>query len=178
MFKNILVCSDLTPGSAAAIRAALAFDPPQAGGICALHVVPLPAQIRRWAAPVFKDDVKLYFDLLERQVKQAQLELERQVNRLAGGAPPAGLVVRAVSGDPASMIASTADDLHSDLIIVARGRRGILGFIAEQVVRMTGRTVLVVPGKVKAGAKLSLVTPPQRKPLKRVAGARASAKPT
>jgi nucleotide-binding universal stress UspA family protein len=172
MFKKILACSDLTAGSAAAIKGALALSPLHQASICAIHVVPLPSQIRRWAAPVFKNDQKVYYELLARQMEQAQQELERQVRRLAGGAAPGGLLVRIGAGDAASVIAAAADELQADLIIVARGRRGILGRVAEQVVRMTGRTVLVVPGKSKTSAAQRAPLPEEKRP-RRTAGARA-----
>lgn len=172
MFKKILGCSDLPPAAAAAIKAALAFGPARGRVICALHVVPLPAQIRRWAAPILEDDGRVRFVLSSRQVREVQKDLENQVAHLAGGEPPGGLAARVVPPDPALMIASTADERQSDPIIVSRGTRRMLGRVAERVVRLTGRSVLVLPGKIKASAWLNLGLPPERKPMKRAAGGR------
>lgn len=176
MFKKVLACSDLTPASASAIKAALAICSLHDASMCAIHVVPLPPEIRRWSAPVFKDDVKVYQTLLERQTQQARQALERQVGQLAGRKALASLLVRVAAGDPATLIAEAADELHADLIIVARGRRGILGRVAEQVVRMTGRTVLVVPGKSKV-VPIRTAIRPEPKPVRRAAGVRMQAKP-
>lgn len=152
MFKRILVGYDLSEQS----RPALAL----AGGLaracgCALtvaHVLPLPPVLRRWKGSTEPDDLKKYEVLLKRQIASAQGELQRRVARLA--VTPAlnvQCVVRA--GTAPNALVDIADQINVDLIVVGRGRKGVLGPTADRVVRMAGRAVLVAPiGKRSSGA--------------------------
>ncbi|MEO6952115.1 MAG: universal stress protein [Polyangia bacterium] len=149
MFSNILVATDLTEKSVLAIRLAAKLTAQTQGAqLTVLHVVDFPASLRDWSMPSFRKDSKLYDDLVARQVQAAEATLRAQIDELhmstaAAIMHPILALVR--TGSPAQTIASCADEHGVDVIIVARGKGGVLGSTAEQVVRMVGRTVLVAP---------------------------------
>jgi nucleotide-binding universal stress UspA family protein len=145
MFRNIVVCTDLTSVSLVALRMAVKLACDNGASLTALHVVPLPPAIRHWSAPVFRSDVKVYRELLDRQLEAHNLELRRQLVAAGAGELEIRCLVRA--GLPAEVIATTADELGADLIVVARGRGGQLGSTTAHTVRLAGRTVLVAPAK-------------------------------
>jgi nucleotide-binding universal stress UspA family protein len=150
MFKRVLVGTDLLPQSAVALRMGHALAQASGADLVVLHVVPMPAELRRWADDLFKRELQSYRKILDRQAAAARSDLERHVRRLArpGGRPVVSLVR---VGKPADVIAATADEMGADLIVVARGHGGVLGSNSERLVRMAGRTVLVAPARAPAG---------------------------
>jgi nucleotide-binding universal stress UspA family protein len=168
MFKKILVATDLTTKSATAMQMALALAASSGATVLVLHAVGLPAELRRWAAPVFRSDLKLYGELLDRQIEAARVTLEKQLGSARRGATEIRCVVR--GGTPAEVVAEVADESSVDLIVVGRGRHGLLGSTAERIVRMAGRTVLVAPvrppTKLRAAAR---ALPPKRRARRRAA---------
>jgi nucleotide-binding universal stress UspA family protein len=163
MFQRILVASDLTPQSTAAMRLARGLGQALGSKLVVAHVVPMPSELKRWSGAVFGDDLKAYKAVLERQSRAATKELDRQVTT-AGLASTRGVRAVVRSGLPAPVLAKLVEELDADLVIVARGRGGKLGPVAEQLVRLVGRTVLVAPVRGKRGATLGLpgVVPPAR----------------
>jgi nucleotide-binding universal stress UspA family protein len=84
--------------------------------------------------------------MVRRLSAAAQTEVERTVRRkgvVAVG--EARCVVRV--GEAAVELVDVAEREGSDLIVVGRGRGGQLGPVAERLVRMAGRAVLVAPSK-------------------------------
>jgi nucleotide-binding universal stress UspA family protein len=145
MFRTIVVCTDLTAVSLVALRMAVKLARDNDATLTALHVVPLPPALKHWSAPEFRTDLKLYRELLGRQLEAHVLELRRQVAAAGAGDLEVTYLVKA--GLPAEVIATTADELGADLIVVARGRGGQLGSTTAHTVRLAGRTVLVAPVK-------------------------------
>jgi len=161
-FKSILVCSDLTPVSGSALELAVDLARDHLQSLHVLHVVTLPPEIKRWSQPLFSVDLKLYRQLLDRQLEAAKKELNRQLRPYLRGPVWPQTLVRA--GLAAEVIAETANELAVDLIVVARGTGGALGPTAERVVRLAGRTVLVTPVRrpLAASASGELAKPPKR----------------
>jgi nucleotide-binding universal stress UspA family protein len=165
MFKRILACTDLTMASAPALRCAAGQMEPGQSRLTVLHVVPLPPEIKKWSLPIFAADVKVYRQLLDRQIAAAKAELERQLRSVVG--KTAAVAIRVRSGDAADVIARSADEIGADLIVVARGHGGKLGHTAERVVRLVGRTVLVAPVRnarsLGVSGEIDLAPPPRRR---------------
>lgn len=169
MFHRILVGSDLSSQSSGALRLAQGLGQTFDAHIVVAHVVMMPAALQGWGSVGFRNDLKTYGSLLERQLAAARTHLERQVTtaRLAS-AGGVELVVR--SGSPAPILAALVEELDADLVIVARGAGGKLGPVAEQLVRLVGRTVLVAPVRLRRGAVLPLpTTRPAPRPRRRAA---------
>lgn len=143
VFKRILVASDLTEQSIVALEFARSLADDASAALIVLHVVPMPAALKSWAGPEFRRALAHYRDMLDCQTKASQVELETQARAAGLDVERTRLVVRA--GAPATMIATVADTLEADLIIVGRGSGGRLGPVAEHTTQLAGRTVLVAP---------------------------------
>lgn len=143
MFKRILVASDLTDQTVVALKFARRLADDSGAALIVLHVIPMPAALKAWAGPAFRKDLAHYRDMLDRQTEASQAQLETQARAAGLDIERTRFVVRA--GTPGTMIATVADTLEADLIIVGRGSGGRLGPVAEHTVRLAGRTVLVAP---------------------------------
>lgn len=139
-----MIATDLTAQSASALRLAGAIGQNFGAEIVVAHVVPMPGALRRWSHPSFRADLKSYGTVLTNQCTAAERDLERQVST-AGLSSVRGVRTVVESGRPAPTLARLVEELNADLIIVGRGRGGKLGPVAEQLVRLIGRTVLVAP---------------------------------
>lgn len=153
MFKRILVASDLTEQTRAAVTLARQLAVETGASIIALHVVAMP-KLRPFAGPTFRTDLASYRSLIDRQLETAGTALRSQLEDANVNMRNAHVEVRV--GVPASMIATIADELNVDLIIVGRGRGGRLGPVAEHTVRLVGRTVMVAPVPKKRRARRPL----------------------
>lgn len=151
MYQRILVASDLSRQSASALRAAAEIGRAFGPKITIAHVIAMPPALRRWKAAVFRSDLETYHDLLKRQVASATEELDRQVSA-SGIVSKRGVHVVVRTGDPAPVLAEFANTLSVDLVIAARGRGGVLGSVAEKMVRLVGRSVLVTPSPSRRAA--------------------------
>lgn len=161
MFTRILLATDLTEKSSAAMELALGLAQTHRASLIALCVVGLPRRLQQWAAPVMRADLELYRELLSRQVESARKVLETRMAR-ARDRLPAGIRCIVRTGVPASEIAKASDEHRVDLIVVARGRRGALGSTAEQIVSLAGKAVLVAPVKLPTRLRPPAVPPPGR----------------
>ena len=164
MFKRVLVATDLQRQSLVALRMASALSHAHRAGLVALHVIPMPAELRRWGDTLFRTELAAYKQIVDRQAASARIDLEAQMSRLARRARrPLHCLVRV--GSPADVIVATADEVGADLIIMARGRGGILGPNTERLVRMAGRAVLVAPVRLPPGvASSERLAPPRKRP--------------
>jgi nucleotide-binding universal stress UspA family protein len=162
MFKKILIATDLANKSATALQMALALAASSGASVLVVHAVGLPAELRRWAAPVFRSDLKLYGELLDRQIDAARAALEKELGPARKRKSDIRCVVK--GGTPAEVVADVADETGADLIVVGRGRHGLLGSTAERIVRMAGRTVLVAPVRPPPGLRVAarLLLPKRR----------------
>ncbi|MEZ4398654.1 MAG: universal stress protein [Kofleriaceae bacterium] len=147
MFRRILVATDLTAQASVALRLARVQAATHGAAIVVAHVLSMPAELRRWGGQLFRDDTKTYDALLERQRGAAEQTLARQV-AAAKLVSPRGVRLVVRTGNPPEVLAALVDEVDADLVIVARGRGGKLGPVAEQLVRLVGRTVMVAPVKL------------------------------
>jgi nucleotide-binding universal stress UspA family protein len=151
MYQRILVASDLTQQSISSLRAAAELGRAFGPKITVAHVIAMPPVLRRWKSDVFREDLDTYHELLARQVGSATAELERQVSS-AGLVSKRGVKIVVRAGDPAPILAELAAALGADLVIASRGRAGVLGSVAERLVRLVGRSVLVTPAPSRRAA--------------------------
>jgi nucleotide-binding universal stress UspA family protein len=140
MFERILIGTDLTSQSSGALQLALKMAAP-AARILAVHVIDMPPVLARWENPKLGADVANYRDLLKRQIAAAERTLRDQLAALGAQRIEAAIRV----GHPPTHIATAADQHRAEVILVGRGAGGRLGPIAEAVVRLSGRTVVVAP---------------------------------
>jgi nucleotide-binding universal stress UspA family protein len=151
MYERLLIASDLTQLSTSALRAAAEIGRTFGPKITVAHVIAMPPMLRRWKSDVFREDLDTYHELLTRQIGSAKAELERQVST-AGIVSKRGVTVVVRAGDPAPILAELANTLRVDLVIASRGRAGVLGSVAERLVRLVGRSVLVTPAPSRRAA--------------------------
>jgi nucleotide-binding universal stress UspA family protein len=144
MFRKILIGTDLTSKSYNALRLAASLAQGLSAELFVLHVISLPPKLKGWSSPVVQEN-KSYKFILQSQVAAAEIELGNQIRAMCWASPKVLPLVTV--GDPPKTIAAMAKKLCVDVIVVARGSGGVLGSVAEQVVRLTGQTVLVAPIK-------------------------------
>ncbi|HXG09805.1 MAG TPA: universal stress protein [Gemmataceae bacterium] len=149
--KTILHPTDFSQASGYALEMACALARDQAARVILLHVVPRPVPIGRDPlVPAFKEahtveDLETY-----RQEVKARLE------RLRGEAPYARVEVLLKEGDVAGVIARTAEETASDLIVMGSHGRSrmyqlMMGSVAAEVTRHAPCPVVTV--RVPAPAK-------------------------
>jgi nucleotide-binding universal stress UspA family protein len=147
MFKRIVVASDLSPESMPVLRVALALARDQkAEELLAVHVIAPWFEARHWESPPFEEEIRAHRALIRREEEAVALRLRRQIEEAAAGQPLPPLRVAVAPGSPADAIVAFAADMNADLIVLGtRGRRDTIGSVAERVVRIAGRAVLVTP---------------------------------
>jgi nucleotide-binding universal stress UspA family protein len=149
MYDRILVASDLTKTSDPAMRAAIRLAREQRASLTLLHVSAHHHASDHWLVSFFDDELKAYRAAVEREVAHAREQLATSAKALAGDSPIAPEVV-VLHGRPADEIAAEAARRNVSLIIVGTGGRNAhIGSVAERVVRVAGRPVLVVPTEEK-----------------------------
>ena len=139
VFRTVLLASDLTELSSSALRVAVALAREHAARVVALNVADETERAKHWLVPFFAEELTYLRAFLRRQ-EEAALE------KLRGQVRAAGADFECVFrwGHPADTIVAEATLRAADLIVV--GTRGTpLGSVAERVVRMAQRPVLVVP---------------------------------
>jgi nucleotide-binding universal stress UspA family protein len=156
MFSKILIGTDLTSKSYNALRLAASLAQGLSAELFVLHVIPLPAKLKGWSLPVVQEN-KSYQIILQSQVAAAEVELGNQIRAMCWASPKVHPLVTV--GDPPKTIAAMAKKLCVDIIVVARGSGGVLGSVAEQVVRMAGQTVLIAPIKLPRRMNAFLTLP-------------------
>jgi nucleotide-binding universal stress UspA family protein len=140
----IVVATDFSPGSEAALRAAQSLWPE--GAPLRVHVAHVLAPFTFAGPPL-----AAVATLEEARTATAQEALTRTVVRLRKRLGSRARVTRhLLAGSEQSEICRLADRVHADLIVVGtHGRTGLehmlVGSIAERIVRHAGRPVLTVP---------------------------------
>ncbi|MBI2893854.1 MAG: universal stress protein [Deltaproteobacteria bacterium] len=128
----MLAATDLTEDSEPALRAAFEVAGAFGGNVIAVHVAAADAG--------------------PEALVRARRDLQSQVHRVresASGRPPTTEIV--VAGEPPLSILGAAEEHRADLIVIGtHGRigrlRGLIGSVAEQVVRLARCAVLTVHG--------------------------------
>ena len=147
MFTEIVIASDLSPASLGALRTGLELGSRERARVTVVHVLPPWHEARHWLAPVYEDELRVQRTLVKREQEAALDRLKAQV-RQALAELGASFDARAtvLIGHAPDTIAQLAADERADLVVVGtQGRRESLGSVAERVVRIAGRPVLVVP---------------------------------
>jgi nucleotide-binding universal stress UspA family protein len=138
-FENVLVATELAPGSAALVDTALQVSA-GARRLTLLHAVTgLEAEgaVRnraRWLVPEYR----LY--MLEDARRQLEDAMPAEVDTRVT------FQLRAAAGPAAETIGAQAADLEADLVVMGRSRRWLhLGSTVARVLRDTDRSLLIVP---------------------------------
>jgi nucleotide-binding universal stress UspA family protein len=141
-FRRILVATDFSEASGAALRLAADLARESGGDLTVQHTceVPLYAYSEMAMAPV---------DLLEPVIAVARQKLDDEVAALRGRCPGVRGILKV--GVPWEEVLAAAAEVAADLVVVGtHGRRGVthalLGSVAEKVVRLSTVPVLTVRG--------------------------------
>ncbi len=137
-FKNILCPIDFEQNSLDALAVARDLAQESSAKLRLLHVARVPASDM---------DVPLPFAADPRWERAARARLERIARDQLEG--KVAFEIRVVSGTPDVDVLRLADELHTDLIVMAtHGRKGlkhfVLGSVAERVVREARCPVLTI----------------------------------
>jgi nucleotide-binding universal stress UspA family protein len=143
VFKSVLVASDFSEASSAALELAVAVAKANGADLTILHVVELPA-LPEGMPPV---------DLITPMSEAASVKLGALLGAVLTRLPSARQLLAV--GSPWEQILDSAGQVGADLIVVGtHGRRGmrhaLMGSVAERVVRMAPVPVLTVRGTSKA----------------------------
>ncbi len=144
-FKRILCPTDFSEPAQEGFKGAIELTQHFSAHLLLVHVVPpvpVPYQPIGSPAPVF--DVTSY---LQELVKASKDSLQAYAEKNVPEGMPVTITVAA--GDPAYEILRLAKELEADVIVTATHghggwRRFLFGSVAEKVVRMAERPVLVV----------------------------------
>jgi nucleotide-binding universal stress UspA family protein len=142
-FKHLLVAVDSDGSSDRAVAIAVDLAGRYDAALTLLHAYELPAYVYPGPAPLSVDLLALLRDA-------AQSYLDAKLADVKHAIPSAAAVLRA--GNPAQEILASVLETHADLVVIGtHGRRGvargILGSVAEKVVRLCPVPVLTVrPG--------------------------------
>ena len=145
MYRNILIATDLLPTSGPALREGLRLARSQGAIVGVLYVIEVWMVERQWFTRVSQGDIAFHKDVLAREEEAVSRELSAQIDRARSDQPlDVDTLVR--QGRAPDEIAAVAAQRGCDLIVIGtRGRSETLGSVAEQVVRIAGRPVLVIP---------------------------------
>ena len=145
-FKNILVATDGSRYSTAAVSEAIGIAKKNKGKLTVIAVV--PAEL---ATPTDIEFVATQRELIaEKEMHTA----EKNAKDVKEAAVKAGVEVQAfvMTGKPADAVIEIAKEKNADLIVVgSHGRTGLekllMGSVAERVIVLSSCAVLVVKGK-------------------------------
>lgn len=143
--KTLLVATDLTAGSDAAILRALSLSDELEARVSVLHVVERPTVAARVEQQLRALLGSTAATLEQGEVAAVQDAEQALRARLSGVSRERRSVEWTVSvGSPAASIAERAAAVDAELIVVGPGSRaGVLGSIAERVVKRSARAVLI-----------------------------------
>ncbi len=144
-FKTILFATDFSPASNVAFEVAAALARDYKSHMIALHVIePVHMGFSEYTAYVGPDEDK-------------GLALAK-LNAIKAPSPRVTLEYRLLEGDPAAVIAETAEEVGADLVVAGtHGRTGltrlVMGSVAEEVLRRAPCPVLTIRGTVAVKAE-------------------------
>lgn len=139
MFRNLLVGYDGSPGSRAALRAALRLAGESGGQVTAVSV---QHHLPRYGATVGEVDE-------ERLVEQAEARRLANEVRAEAGKHRVAVETRVMPGHPAHELVQAAEQIRADLIVLGHSghsalRGALLGATTERVSRHAPCSVLIV----------------------------------
>jgi len=144
-FKRILVPTDFSEPSQEALKAAVELAQHFSAQLLLVHVVPpVPVPYQPLVSPAPSFDITSYLqELVEASKVAMQTYAEKNV--------PQGMAATTsvAAGDPAYEILRLAEELTADVIVIATHGHGgwqrfLFGSVAEKVVRLAARPVIVV----------------------------------
>jgi len=144
-FKTILFATDFSPASNVAFEVAAALARDYQARVIALHVIePVQMGFSEYTAYVGPNEDK----------GEAMAKLQA----IKAPSPRVTLEYRLLEGDPATVIAETAQETGADLIVMGtQGRTGltrlVMGSVAEDVLRHAPCPVLTIRGTVAVKAE-------------------------
>lgn len=154
MYKKLLVATDLTDASRAALRTAVNMARELDATLTVVHVFAAPAESPAWFLPdtatmqAFRSALANETVVLQSRLRAALATFGVGDTVLEGTKP---LAVESVirHGVPADEIITAATEVNAELIVLGtHGRRGFqhafMGSVAERVVRNAPQAVLVV----------------------------------
>lgn len=144
-YRSILVASDMSDCSLAALRACREFKLGDVAAITVAHVFDAPARGHMRRVSLTDDDIANY---IAEEEQRAEGELSEFLR--SQSFTPDSVKLRAGEAPVAIEIRNMAKDCAADLIIVGtRGRTGLskvlLGSVAEDLLRISDRDVLAAP---------------------------------
>jgi nucleotide-binding universal stress UspA family protein len=146
MYRNVLIATDLLPTSAPALREGLRLARSEGATVSVLYVMEVWMVERRWFSRVTEEDMAFHKDFLAREEGAVSREMRAQIDRARSEQAIGTAETLVRQGRAPDEIAAVAAQRGCDLIVIGtRGRPDTLGSVAEQVVRIAGRSVLVVP---------------------------------
>lgn len=149
--KGILWPTDGSEQSFSALRVAVELCKKHESKLYAVQIIPpipVMAQGMGFASPPANGfDVRLYEAELVKMTEQQMKEIIEEKVTVGVNSE-----LKVLSGEPADMICSFAEDIDVDIIVMSTsGRTGLshlmLGSVAEKTIRMSRKPVLVVPGR-------------------------------
>ena len=149
--KKILWPTDSSEQSFSALPVAVALCKQFGARLYAVQVIPpIPVMAPGMG---FASTSAYGFDVATYEQELVKMT-EQQMEQILGEKVTAEIEtdVRVLSGEPADMICSFAEEMTADIIVMStRGRTGLshfmLGSVAEKTIRQSRIPVLVVPGK-------------------------------
>jgi len=146
MFERVLIASDLSPTSVAALDAGLAIARANNGETFVLYVLELWLASRSWIATPTREELEAHQRFLAREESAIAEKLRQLVRPRIGEYHAAKVQVMVRDGHAAEVIAAVGSEMAAKLIVVGtKGRPETLGSVAERVVRTARRPVLVIP---------------------------------
>ena len=148
MYRNILIATDLLPTSAPALREGLRLARSQDATVGVLYVIEVWMVERQWFTRVSKEDMAFHKDFLAREEEAVAREMQAEIDCARVDQPIEIVDTLVRQGRAPDEIVAVAAQRGCDLIVIGtRGRPDTLGSVAEQVVSIAGRPVLVVPAE-------------------------------
>jgi nucleotide-binding universal stress UspA family protein len=147
MFQRVLIASDLSPTSAAALDTGLALARAnERGEAVVLYVLELWLASRSWIAAPTPEELEVHKRFLAREESAIAERLREHVKSRIGADRARAVRIMVRDGHAAEIIATVGNETAAGLIVVGtKGRPETLGSVAERVVRTARRPVLVIP---------------------------------
>jgi nucleotide-binding universal stress UspA family protein len=148
--KTILYATDLNSEAEAALSMTMSLAEKYQAEVTFLNVVePINVSVYGWGA------VESWIEIEESAVDRSQKVSEQKLNDFCDNKLPKGTAVsrptiKVISGHAAKSILDYANEINADLIVLGSNAHGVigellLGSVADKVVRLSKRPVLLIP---------------------------------
>lgn len=152
--KTILYTTDLHPEAEPALSMAMSLAEKYQAKVTFVNVVePINVSLYGWGA------VDEWIEIENSALSRSQEVSEQQVNdfcdkELSSDTSIARPSIKVISGHAANSILSCADEINADLIVMGSNSHSaigelLLGSVADKVIRLSKRPVLLIPVAVK-----------------------------